>query len=112
MITPIFRHFPSCFSILAVATVALCSAAAVAGSGAAPVVRLVKEINPGTESSDPAAFVTVDGAAYFRANDGSHGFELWRTDGSEAGTELVIDLNPGLPNGFPDSMAALNGSLY
>jgi ELWxxDGT repeat protein len=111
MITPIFRRFPSCLSILAVATVALCSAA-VAGSGAVPAVRLVKEINPGTEGSDPAAFVTLDGAAYFRANDGSHGFELWRTDGSEAGTELVIDLNPGIPNGFPDSMAALNGSLY
>ena len=111
MITPIFRRFPSCFRVLAVATVALCSAA-VAGSRAVPAVRLVKEINPGTEGSDPAAFVTLDGAAYFRANDGSHGFELWRTDGSEAGTELVIDLNPGLPNGFPDSMAALNGSLY
>jgi ELWxxDGT repeat protein len=77
-----------------------------------PVVRLVKEINPGDEGSDPAAFVVLDGVAYFRANDGAHGFELWRTDGTEAGTDLVLDLNPGPLNGFPDSLTALNGSLY
>lgn len=79
---------------------------------ATPVVQLVKDIYPGTNGSDPAAFVTLNDIAYFRANDGTHGFELWRSDGSEAGTEIVIDLNPGTPNGFPDSMAALGGALY
>src|SRR4030095_1414049 len=77
-----------------------------------PVVRLVKDINPGTDGSDAAAFVRLNGLAYFRATDGSHGYELWRTDGTEAGTELVIDLNPGPFNGFPDGIAALNGRLY
>ena len=77
-----------------------------------PVVRLVKDINPGTGGSDAAAFVTLNGLAYFRATDGSHGYELWRTDGTEAGTELVIDLNPGPLNGFPDGIAAVNGTLY
>lgn len=52
----------------------------------------MKEINPGAEGSDPAAFVTLNGLTYFRANNGVHGFELWRTDGTEAGTELVIDV--------------------
>ena len=78
----------------------------------APVVRLVKDINPGTDGSDAAAFVTLNDLAYFRANDGSHGYELWRTDGTETGTELVIDLNPGPLNGFPDGIAAVNGTLY
>src|SRR4030095_750024 len=77
-----------------------------------PVVRLVKDINPGTGGSDAAAFVTLNGLAYFRATDGSHGYELWRTDGTEAGTELVIDLNPGPLNGFPDGIAAVKGTLY
>ena len=77
-----------------------------------PVVRLVKDINPGVNGSDPAAFVNFNDTAYFRANDGTNGFELWRSDGSEAGTQLVIDLNPGAPNGFPDSIAAVNGALY
>ena len=41
-----------------------------------PAVHLVKDINPGAAGSDPELFVTLDGAAYFRANDGAHGFEL------------------------------------
>src|ERR1700712_6066090 len=77
-----------------------------------PVATLVKDINPGSEGSDPAAFVVLNGSAYFRANDGVHGFELWRTDGTTAGTQMVIDLNPGQPNGFPDGLAAVNGALY
>ena len=76
------------------------------------MVRLVKDIHPGREGSDPAQFVTLNGVAYFRASDGEHGFELWRSDGTEAGTEQVIDLNPGPLNGFPDGIASLNGSLY
>src|SRR5438128_6644533 len=81
-------------------------------TAAPPVVRLVKDINPGSETSDPQAFVTLDGIAYFRASDGVHGFELWRTDGTGDGTTMVTDLNPGSANGFPDSIAAVNGRLY
>ena len=31
----------------------------------------------------------------FRASDGVSGAELWKTDGTEAGTVLVKDINPG-----------------
>ncbi|HEY1582001.1 MAG TPA: ELWxxDGT repeat protein [Chthoniobacterales bacterium] len=81
-------------------------------SQSVPVVQLVKDINPGSEGSDAAAFVKLNGVAYFRATDSAHGYELWRTDGTDAGTEMVIDLNPGSVNGFPDSIAAVNGALY
>ncbi len=45
-----------------------------------------------------------DGSFLFAANDGgSQGLELWRTDGTDAGTALVADLNSGgdsAPSGF------------
>lgn len=37
---------------------------------------------------------------YFTGNDGIHGHELWRTDGTDAGTFLIKDFYPG--NGFYD----------
>jgi ELWxxDGT repeat protein len=38
--------------------------------------------------------VRVGDTLYFAADDGSHGTELWRTDGTRAGTWLVKDINP------------------
>lgn len=32
---------------------------------------------------------------YFAGNDGVHGNELWKTDGTAAGANLVKDLNVG-----------------
>jgi ELWxxDGT repeat protein len=37
---------------------------------------------------------------YFRANDGSSGNELWRSDGTADGTLRVIDLNAGDGHGL------------
>ncbi len=73
---------------------------------------LVKDIAPGAESSFAENFVTYNGAAYFRATDGVNGFELWRTDGTTAGTQMVTDLNAGSVNGFPSNLTPVNGKLY
>ena len=35
------------------------------------------------------------GRIYVSADDGVHGTELWTTDGTAAGTRLVVDANPG-----------------
>jgi ELWxxDGT repeat protein len=41
------------------------------------------------------------GRALFAATDGVGGLELWRTDGTAAGTIRHTDLNPGVGNGSP-----------
>ncbi|MFQ5603319.1 MAG: ELWxxDGT repeat protein [bacterium] len=55
--------------------------------------RMVKDINPGG-SSNPDELIYFNGVLYMRANDGSTGDELWKSDGTEAGTVLVKDINP------------------
>ena len=47
-----------------------------------------------------------------RASDNVHGPELWRTDGTAAGTSLVKDINPGLPSSDITNMIFKNGAFY
>jgi ELWxxDGT repeat protein len=77
----------------------------------------IKDINPNWGSlSDPefgelaATFaVTESGSrAYFFANDGESGRELWTTDGTLAGTRLVEDVVPGEEGVFGRSLVAID----
>lgn len=84
--------------------------------GAQPM--LVADINPGSSGSVPAYLTAFDGMVYFRANNGTNGAELWKSDGTEAGTALVRDIWPGPIDGldgipaFAPFFGALGGSLY
>ena len=42
---------------------------------------MVKDIDPGANSSYPSYMINVNNELYFTANDGSHGYELWKSDG-------------------------------
>ena len=77
-----------------------------------PAPQRVKDINPGEASSAPEMFVAFDRVVYFRANDGEHGLELWRTDGTAEGTSLVIDLFPGALNGVPGNLTVAGRRLF
>lgn len=66
---------------------------------------LVANIRPGEDGGvGPAFFPLVplptSDVVYFPADDGQHGLELWSSDGSAAGTQLLVDANPGLASGF------------
>ncbi|WP_153800134.1 ELWxxDGT repeat protein [Foetidibacter luteolus] len=59
---------------------------------------LVKDINPGAPSSISNSGLQtykLNGIAFFTADNGANGIELWKTDGTTAGTALVKDINPG-----------------
>ncbi|HSS77678.1 MAG TPA: ELWxxDGT repeat protein, partial [Thermoanaerobaculia bacterium] len=61
---------------------------------AAGTVR-VKDIRPGSRSSDVDAVTVVGSRLFFIADDGVHGRELWVSDGTDAGTRMVQDAVPG-----------------
>jgi len=84
--------------------------------GTAAGTVLVKDINPGVNSglrSYDGNFTNVNGTVYFAADDGTNGYELWKSDGTAAGTVLVKDINPGTGSlsSLPD-IENVNGTLY
>ena len=74
---------------------------------------MVKDINPGSQSSTPFQLTNVNGTLFFRANNGTNGTELWKSDGTPAGTVLVKDINPGSEGFFlTDQLFEFNGTLF
>jgi ELWxxDGT repeat protein len=73
----------------------------------------VKDIAPGTNGSDPQGLVNLNGTLFFSASDGT-GFELWRSDGTEAGTYLVRDIQTvdSLLGSFPQVLTRVGGALF
>ncbi|MDB5391591.1 MAG: hypothetical protein JWM11_7237 [Planctomycetaceae bacterium] len=72
----------------------------------------VADIFPGPKDSAPQQFTNLNGTLYFTATDGVHGVELWKSDGTTAGTVQVKDINPGAGNSNPGSLTVVNSSLY
>ncbi len=57
-------------------------------------------------------FTPLAGALFFVAWEPEHGGELWRTDGTTAGTVLVDDINPGPASSRISGLTAAGGRLY
>eukprot|EP00941_MAST-03F_sp_MAST-3F-sp1_P000382 g382.t1 len=88
--------------------------------------RLVKDIYPFSAGSRPSDFVTYiqsksqdvrstnnAGKLYFAASTANEGRELWRTDLTEEGTELVKDINPDDRKGSnPRDLVAFQSFIY
>jgi ELWxxDGT repeat protein len=73
---------------------------------------VVKDINPGIASSNPQNLADVGGTLYFWGSELIHGGELWKSDGTEAGTVLVKDIYPGNGGSAPANLTDVNGTLF
>src|SRR5262249_9531760 len=85
-------------------------------NGTAAGTYLVKDIRPGSAVSQPSnsasfALVASTNFVYFAANDGVTGSELWRTDGTDAGTILLADISSSAANS-PREVTDVNGTVY
>ncbi|HFQ94046.1 MAG TPA: hypothetical protein ENK32_08560, partial [Anaerolineae bacterium] len=72
---------------------------------------LVADINQTQLGADPYDYVRVGGQIFFSAADDDHGRELWVSDGTITGTQMVKDIKPGLDDGSVSPLTALNGQL-
>ena len=60
--------------------------------------NIVKQINPigwAIPYVTGSPLVASNNELFFTADDGVHGFELWKSDGTADGTQMVKDIDPG-----------------
>ena len=72
----------------------------------------MSEIDPGASANRPFGCAVFDNAVFFSAFDRTSGFELWKSDGTEAGTVRVKDINPGASGSIPGGFTVFNNALY
>ena len=89
--------------------------------GTAAGTVLVKDLNPATntyyghtyaDSGRPDQLTAAGGVLYFSADDGVNGRELWKSDGTTAGTVLVADANPGAGSTEMNQLTPVGGTLF
>jgi ELWxxDGT repeat protein len=84
----------------------------------APV--LFFDINPGTSNASPSNLTVFNNQLFFTADDSSGtntgmmdlGRELWVTDGTVAGTNIVLDIKTGASSSSPFNFFTFNNVLY
>jgi ELWxxDGT repeat protein len=70
------------------------------------------DIETTPQSGSPTTGVDVNGVVYFSAESHGYGRELWKTNGTTAGTSMVADINVSLGSSNPTSLTNVNGTLY
>lgn len=65
-------------------------------------IAMVKDINPGSSGSTP---MHLNGS-FFSAVTDAAGRELWKTDGTAAGTVMIKDINPGSGSSGIDNLSS------
>ncbi|MEN9567191.1 MAG: Leukotoxin [Cyanobacteriota bacterium] len=92
--------------------------------GTAEGTQLLVDLRPGESNygysygSSPSNFVEFNDKLYFTANNGESGNELFVTDGTAEGTQLVADIRPGENNygysygSYPSELTVVGDELF
>ena len=75
---------------------------------------LLLDIHPGQQSSNPGGFCSSGGQfpVFFSASTPLAGEELWVSNGSVAGTSMLLDILPGVRPSSPRYLTWFKGALY
>jgi ELWxxDGT repeat protein len=69
-------------------------------------------LNAAGELQGPRALFDWQGTLLFQGDDGATGAELWRSDGTAAGTSLVEDLHPGPGSSLPGELTRVGQTVF
>lgn len=67
--------------------------------------------DPFNFSSFPANFTVFNNSLFFSASSTTEGFEIWKSDGTEIGTSLYLDVNTGVTDSNPNQFNVLGNQL-
>ncbi len=59
-----------------------------------------------------STFLELNGLIYFSGSSNNYGNELWKSNGTAAGTSMVLDLNPGSNSGVIAAPIVYNAKIY
>ncbi len=93
-------------NLLSLSLISICTVSAMAQT---PV--LIKDVNP-FGLGNPRSFKAVGNTLFFVGQTTAENYELWKSDGTEAGTMLVKDIYPGTQKSDIVNIVAFNGKAY
>lgn len=63
-------------------------------------------------STSPDNIVVASNLMFFRGGSDPNGYELWRSDGTAAGTTMVKDIRTGSGSSYPTYLTVFNNQVY
>lgn len=91
---------------------AICISALLSGPVRAEGTPTIETVGISAEINSDGGSIALGDNLLFRASDGVHGYELWASDGTAAGTQLVVDICPGICSSFAEGFVRMNGFVY